>query len=168
MALDENSLPKLNMPVGIGSGLPNKLIFYHVSKDDIFAPKQLINADKNREDVVSDNLKENEGQYIRFTFDNNGIINGVVYLGYEDINMAALVSFVGLSENYLNQLGIRLKSGLIPNVTEFLSENWAMALYHEWFSEFRYIIKSDLMANEDMMNVMKEVQEMAKNGAFLT
>jgi hypothetical protein len=40
--MDENSLPKLNMPVGIGSGLPNKLIFYHVSKDDIFAPKQLV------------------------------------------------------------------------------------------------------------------------------
>jgi hypothetical protein len=56
-----------------------------------------------------------------------------------------MVSFVGLSENYLNQLGVRMESRLIPNVTEFLSENWAMALYHEWFSEFRYLIKSDLL-----------------------
>ena len=40
--LDENSLPKLSMPVGIGSGLPNKLIYYCVSKDDIFSPKQLV------------------------------------------------------------------------------------------------------------------------------
>jgi hypothetical protein len=52
---------------------------------------------------------------------------------------------VGLSENYLNQLGIRLVSGLIPNISEFLSENWAMALYHEWLSEFRYMIKTDLL-----------------------
>jgi len=37
--LDENSLPKLSMPVGIGSGLPNKLIYYYVCKDDIFSPK---------------------------------------------------------------------------------------------------------------------------------
>ena len=101
-------------------------------------------------------------------FDNNGIINYVVYLGYEDISMSSLVSFVGLSQNYLNQLGIRLKSGLIPNVTEFLSENWAMGLYHEWFSEFRYIVKCDLLANDDMMKVMKEIQEMARNGGYLT
>jgi hypothetical protein len=67
---------------------------------------------------------------------------------------------LGLSEKYLNQLDIRylyiyifiyiyyvifiikmiinrFKDGYIPNISEFLSENWAMTLYHEWFGEFR-------------------------------
>lgn len=47
---------------------------------------------------------------------------------------------------YLNKLELRSKN--IPNVAEFLSENWAIALYHEWFSEFRHIIKSEVLKNE--------------------
>jgi len=30
----------------------------------------------------------------------------------------------------------RYAKGIIPNVVEFLSENWAIALYHEWFGDF--------------------------------
>ena len=85
----------------------------------------------------------------------------MTYLSYEDVNVSSIVSFVGLSEYYLNQLGIRLESKLIPNIAEFLSENWAMALYHEWFSEFRYIIKSDLIQNEEMFSIMDNVAEHA-------
>jgi hypothetical protein len=43
---------------------------------------------------------------------------------------------VGLHENYLNSLTKRYNEGIIPNVVEFLSENWAIALYHEWFGDF--------------------------------
>jgi hypothetical protein len=57
--------------------------------------------------------------------------------GSEPISVPSLVCFVGLSEKYLNQLDTRYNSKLIPNITEFLSENWAMGIYHEWFSEFR-------------------------------
>lgn len=60
------------------------------------------------------------------------------------------MSFVGLSEKYLNQLRTRFKDNLIPNISEFLSENWAMALYHEWFSEFRHIVKNELIQRENI------------------
>lgn len=56
----------------------------------------------NREDFISDNIEDGKGQYIRFRFDNNGIIKSVTYLSYEDVNVASIVSFVGLSEQYLN------------------------------------------------------------------
>lgn len=42
----------------------------------------------------------------------------------------------------------RFKNGLIPNIAEFLSENWAIALYHEWFSEFRHITKTEMLKHE--------------------
>ena len=61
--------------------------------------------------------------------------------------MQSLVSFVGLSETYLNKLDSRFKNGLIPNVAEFFSENWAIALYHEFFSEFRAKMKKEIQLN---------------------
>jgi hypothetical protein len=175
LQIDEEKLPKLYMPVGIGCVLPGNLIYYHVRKSEIFSPNETViknkwklNAGDNREDFISDNIENGKGQYIRFRFDNNGIIKSVTYLSYEDVNVSSIVSFVGLSENYLNQLGIRLHDNLVPNISEFLSENWAMALYHEWFSEFRYLIKSDLLQNDEMMDLMDEVAKHSKNGGFMT
>ena len=43
-----------------------------------------------------------------------------------------------------------------------------MALYHEWFSEFRYLIKSDLLQNEEMIRIMEEVKLHAGKGGFMT
>jgi hypothetical protein len=43
-----------------------------------------------------------------------------------------------------------------------------MALYHEWFSEFRYLIKSDLLQNEEMIKIMDEVKLHAGKGGFMT
>jgi hypothetical protein len=60
----------------------------------------------------------------------------------------SLVSLVGLSETYLNRLDDRFKDGLIPNITEFLSENWAIALYHEYFSEFRHLLKNEMILKD--------------------
>jgi len=60
----------------------------------------------------------------------------VTYLGDENLVLQSLWSFVGLHESYLNQLTSRHDAKIIPNVVEFLSENWSMALYHEWFGDF--------------------------------
>jgi hypothetical protein len=57
-------------------------------------------------------------------------------MGGEEIVLQSLWSFVGLHENYLNSLTSRHEKGIIPNAVEFLSENWAIALYHEWFGDF--------------------------------
>jgi len=43
-----------------------------------------------------------------------------------------------------------------------------MALYHEWFSEFRYLIKSDLLENQEMMSIMDDVINHSKTGGFMT
>jgi hypothetical protein len=57
-------------------------------------------------------------------------------MGDQELILQSLWSFVGLHENYLNELTSRHEAKIIPNVVEFLSENWAMALYHEWFGDF--------------------------------
>ena len=62
---------------------------------------------------------------------------------------------------------MRAKSGLIPNITEFLSENWAMALYHEWFSEFRHLTKSDMLHNESIQQILEKAAQHARQGKFV-
>ena len=81
LQIDEEKLPKLYMPVGIGCVLPGNLIYYHVRKSEIFSPNETViknkwklNAGDNRDDFISDNIENGKGQYIRFRFDNNGII----------------------------------------------------------------------------------------------
>jgi hypothetical protein len=119
--------------------------------------------------VVSDNLSRGTGHYLKFVFDNNGIIRSVVYLGSELVSISSLVSLIGISESYLNRLVERFEGKLIENITEFLSENWAIALYHEWFSDFRFNLKLKLTENPEISRLMREVSEEAMNGdGYLT
>ncbi len=93
---------------------------------------------KNRADLVCDNLADDtlKGHFLKLTFNSIGLIDSVTYIGSEEVILQSLWSFVGLHENYLNSLTSRFEKGIIPNVVEFLSENWAIALYHEWFGDF--------------------------------
>jgi hypothetical protein len=42
LQIDEEKLPKLYMPVGIGCVLPGNLIYYHVRKSEIFSPNETV------------------------------------------------------------------------------------------------------------------------------
>ena len=71
------------MPIGTSAVLPNNLVYYTIKKVEIGMPENLLKVKKNRQDIVCDNIKEdnNDGHYIRFEFDNNGLIDRVTYLG---------------------------------------------------------------------------------------
>jgi hypothetical protein len=71
-----------------------------------------------------------------------------------------------LSSKYLNKLTQRFSGGLISNVSEFLSENWAIALYHEWFSEFRHITKTEMLKHELIEQVLETAQQYARDGNY--
>eukprot|EP00825_Cyclidium_porcatum_P049233 TRINITY_DN8458_c0_g1_i5.p1 TRINITY_DN8458_c0_g1~~TRINITY_DN8458_c0_g1_i5.p1 ORF type:complete len:1147 (-),score=224.03 TRINITY_DN8458_c0_g1_i5:329-3769(-) len=164
---NSEQLPNLYMPIGIGAFLPNKLYYYYIRKNDWARPKLTLDSPQNRKPIVSNNINKGQGHYLNFKFDNNGFVDAVTYLGSEAISMQSLTSFVGLSEKYFNKLDTRIEHQLIPNVSEFLSENWAIALYHEWFSEFRHLIKNDILQNQDISNIMVKASKHAREGKFL-
>lgn len=62
------------------------------------------------------------------------MIESVSYMGSEGVVVPSLMSFVGMSVTYLNKIMKRNDHGMIPDIVEFLSENWAICLYHELFS----------------------------------
>ena len=85
-------------------------------------------------------------------------------MGNEEVMLQSLWSFVGLHENYLNSLTSRYEKGIIPNVAQFLSENWAIALYHEWFGDFCLRMRQSIQGLQDVQIILEKAFEMTKNG----
>lgn len=54
-----------------------------------------------------------------------------------------------------------MEAGLVVNATEFLSQNWAIALYHEFFSELRYISKTHLVSSGQVAEVLELIVKRA-------
>lgn len=136
-SLQDDELPSFYLPQGVGGRLPGALDYYYIKTTNPLVMREGDPVEKNRKDLMCDNIGESgKGHFIKFTFNKIGLIDSVTYLGSDPIIVQSLWSFVGLHENYLYKLTSRYDAGIIPNVVEFLSENWAMALYHEWFGDF--------------------------------
>lgn len=150
----EEEIPQFYLPQGQGGVLPSNLIYYHIKTTNplLFSSQQNESNYKNRPDLICDNLDiaAGKGHYIKFTFNTIGLIDTVTYMGDEEVILQSLWSFVGLHENYLNQLWSREEAKIIPNVVEFLSENWAIALYHEWFGDFCLRMRNGIKGLEDV------------------
>ena len=153
--LDEE-LPLFFLPQGQGGVLPNNIIYYHIKTTNPLILKPGEQEVKNRSDLVCDNLDTatGKGHFIKFTFNSIGLIDSVTYMGDEEIVLQSLWSFVGLHENYLNELTSRYDNNIIPNAVEFLSENWAIALYHEWFGDFCLRMRQGIQALDDVQKII--------------
>jgi hypothetical protein len=58
----------------------------------------------------------------------------------------------------------RHENKIIPNAVEFLSENWAIALYHEWFGDFCLRMRHGIRGLEDVQKVLQEAFDVSKGG----
>jgi len=166
----EEELPSFYLPQGQGGVLPGEIIYYHIKTTNplILNPSEA--EVKNRNGLTCDNLdvQTGKGHFIKFTFNSIGLIDSVTYMGSEEIILQSLWSFVGLHENYLNSLTSRYEKGIIPNVVEFLSENWAIALYHEWFGDFCLRMRQSTQGMTDIQNILEKAFETTKNGEGIT
>jgi hypothetical protein len=63
-------------------------------------------------------------------------------LGDFKVNYSSIISLVGLHENYLNELLARYDSKLVLDIPAFLSEDWALALFHDGFSKLVLKLKT--------------------------
>lgn len=166
-SMAEEELPSFFLPQGYGGKIPGNYWFY-----DTYTTNPLkIKADSgdmkmNRKDLLCDNINKDDGQgsLIKFTFNQIGLIDSVTYYGTKEIVVQSLWSFVGLHENYLNMLTSRFENGIIKNVVEFLSENWAMALYHEWFGDFCLRMRQGIQGMADVQEILKKVFDESANG----
>ncbi len=154
------------MPVGVGSALFGDMVYYHIKRTDNSLPKAVLERGVRSEELLSKNIKDFKGHYIKFSIDPNGIVEYVSYLGSENVVVSSLASFVGLSYQYLNRVCRRNDNGLIPDIVEFLSENWAICLYHELFSEFRHYMKKMVSSNPVAERFNNRAAERASEGGY--
>ena len=153
-AFDDKKLPSFYLPLPIGCYLPDDYIFYKAKSTKETNP-YISGKELNRQPLVYNTL-ESGGCYLSFSFNIFGIIDSVVYLGKKQIDYRALVSLVGLHETYLDKLLNRFEGDLIKDIPEFLSENWALALYHDKFSQLVISLKA-ILHEKDIFEIVSDV-----------
>ena len=158
-AFDDKKLPSFYLPLPIGCYLPDDYIFYKAKSTKETNP-YISSKELNRQPLIYNTL-EKGGCYLSFSFNIFGIIDSVVYLGKKQIDYRALVSLVGLHETYLDKLLNRFEGDLIYDIPEFLSENWALALYHDKFSQLVINLKA-ILHEKDIFQIVKDVVEKEK------
>jgi len=153
-------LPEFYMPIAKGGFLPGNLHFYRITSarksDD--AQKQ-----EPREDqvILTDTLdtENGTGHFCRLTIDSFGKVDSITYLGGEELQVESLWSLVGLSETFLNHLYVRWKDKDIPDIVEFLTDEWATALFHDRFMDFCHQIKLEMSAQEEVKDIINNALE---------
>jgi hypothetical protein len=155
-AFDDKKLPNFYLPLPTGCYLPDDYIFFKAKSVKETNPK-IYQKENNRQPLIYNTL-DKDGCYLSFGFNIFGIIDSVVYFGKEDLDYRALVSLVGLHETYLNKLLNRFEGDLIENIPIFLSENWALALYHDKFSQLVIKLKA-ILHEEDIYKIVYDVVE---------
>ena len=153
-AFDDKKLPSFYLPLPLGCYLPDDYIFYKAKSTKETNP-YISGKELNRQPLVYNTL-EKGGCYLSFSFNIFGIIDSVVYLGKNQIDYRALVSLVGLHETYLDKLLNRFEGDLINDIPEFLSENWALALYHDKFSQLVINLKA-ILHEKDIFEIVSDV-----------
>lgn len=53
-------------------------------------------------------------------------------------------------------------------MAEFLNQNWAVALWHDWMSDFCLRLRTNLSENEDIKKLTEELTDLIARGTMLT
>lgn len=62
------------MPVGMGSALPGNMVYYYIKRTDNSLPKIVYEKGLQGTELISKNINDFRGHYIKFSIDPNGII----------------------------------------------------------------------------------------------
>jgi len=154
-------LPEFYMPIAKGGLLPGNLHYYRIHacrRGDQQTEQTEAKADQT---IVTDTLDTSNGtgHFCRLTLDSFGKVDSITYLGGEELQVESLWSLVGLSETFLNHLYGRWKDGDIPDIIEFLTDEWATALFHDRFMEFCRQIKLEMRDKEEVKKLINEKLE---------
>lgn len=142
------------MPIAKGGFLPGNLHYYRIhSCKRADAPEQV--EPKEEHVIVTDTLEASgKGHFCRLTIDTFGKVDSITYLGGEELQVESLWSIVGLSETFLDHLYTRWKAGDIPDIVEFLTDEWATALFHDRFRELCQQIQLEMRSKEEIKEII--------------
>jgi len=158
-------LPEFYMPIAKGGFLPGNLHYYRIHacrRGDMQAEQTEAKAgDQSDRVIVTDTLDTatGKGHFCRLTIDSFGKVDSITYLGGEELQVESLWSLVGLSETFLNYLFIRWRDGDIPDIIEFLTDEWATSLFHDRFMDFCHQIKLEMSSQDEVKGIINYALE---------
>ena len=97
----------------------------------------------------------------------HGAVHSIVYLGPTPVAALNWLQLVGLPEAAINRLASRYDEGIVPDLPAFLEQNWAVALYHDRFGEFRAALRLELESDADMQALLDGARPAAVGGEQL-
>ena len=90
--------------------------------------------------------------------DKLGVLTSIAYIGKEAVEEQNWSCLIGQPEAALNNLASRHDEGVLTDLPSFLRQNWAMAIYHDRFTEFRAALRQEMESDDDFKRVMAEVR----------
>ena len=88
----------------------------------------------------------------------------ITYLGAQPIEDRNFAGLVGLQESYLNSVEHFYDKGVIPDLTRFLRDDWAVAIYNDRFKGLIATITDKLNGNEEVAQIIQEVVTAINSG----
>jgi len=136
--------PQFTMPFARAGLLPGFLYYYHIKS----CPSR---AGGGKRRITTNTLvtEQMSGQYVTLQLNQWGRLDSITFLGFDELDVDSLRGLVGVSEGYLNNLHERWSAGSIPDIIEFLADDWAIAYFHDQFMKFFLSLYKDVAAELD-------------------
>ena len=145
--------PKFLLPRVLSRGalLPGNLRFF-------FAEMPEYDRDDMR--VVSTNpvFENGEIRYCKVRLDKYGRVVMIVYIGHKCAAFNNMEKLVGMHETYINSLISTYDRGDITDLLSYFEGEWAAALYHDRFRECCLDIRSALLDDDFVANVLGKLK----------
>eukprot|EP00965_Chrysotila_dentata_P071114 2350189-Pleurochrysis_carterae.AAC.1 len=93
--------------------------------------------------------------------DKFGRVSSLAYVGKAPVETENWGRLIGLHESALNHLAARFDEGLVTDMPAFLRQNWAMAIFHDRFAEFRAALRDEMQADDDFKQVLEQMKAAA-------
>jgi len=133
--------PQFTMPLARAGLLPGFLYYYHIKS----CPSRAGGGERR---ITTNTLvtEQMSGQYVTLQLNQWGRLDSITFLGFDELDVDSLWGLVGVSEGYLNNLHDRWSAGSIPDIVEFLADDWAIAYFHDRFKKFSLSLDKDVAA----------------------
>ncbi|XP_070796898.1 cilia- and flagella-associated protein 61 [Pituophis catenifer annectens] len=146
-----------------GGILPGKYNYVHVFKPGIPArlDVQESQPDYGMAITTGDAVK---GTYFRIHVNQYSRIETITCFSKEPIPVSNYISLFGHHERLLNNLCSRWREGLISNLYSYFKEPWALAIYHDRFSDLKKELRQILVSaqEEDMPSMQELVRQIVE------
>lgn len=160
--LDADTLPSFTQAKAKGCILPGLGDDLHFFCAALPGGKQGAGGTEGRHLTTQSTAADGSPSYCSVYVDKFDAVESITYLGTERLEWANLMKLIGLPQGYINRLVMHFDEKLVPSLTDWFRQPWAMALYHDRFPELVQALKADLKGQSDVAALVQELMEWAE------